>query len=86
MGQPRPLVVYFHSNEEQFLQKIVGFSGNQTHIVRLEGKHDDHLNTAMVHFLNELTAYFCFNKKRQRTDLNWRSLCCEATAVLHLGD
>ena len=42
-GQPWPLI--FNNN---FTEKIVGFSGIQTHMVRVEGKLADHLTNLNV--------------------------------------
>ena len=46
MGQPRPYfdLFSFFSNTK-FTEKTVDFSGIQTPIVWLEGKHADHLTT-----------------------------------------
>ena len=49
--QPRPLFVYFCSFPAQILQKkTVGFSGIQTRIIGIEGKHADHLTTTAQRF------------------------------------
>ena len=45
MGQPRPLLVYFRSFQQQFYRKIVDLSGIRTRIVGVEGEHADHLTT-----------------------------------------
>ena len=46
MSQPWPLFVYFHPFQTQIIQeKTVGFSGIQTRIVGVEGKHAEHLTT-----------------------------------------
>ena len=46
MAKRRPLFVYFRSLKQQFNRKIVDFNGIQTRIVKVEGKHADHLTTA----------------------------------------
>ena len=50
MGQPRPHSAYFRPFQQKKWQKIVDFNGNQTRIVRAEGKHVDHLTTTSAQF------------------------------------
>ena len=46
MGQPWPGLLFFIFVlfKHKFYRKTVGFSGIQTWIVRIEGKHADHLS------------------------------------------
>ena len=50
MGQTPAFLVYFRSFLTQILQKeTVGVCGIRTRIVRVEGKHADHLTTTTAH-------------------------------------
>ena len=52
MGQPRPPFGYFRSFQIQFYRKIVDFSEIRTHMVGVEGKHDDQLTTTTTAYVN----------------------------------
>ena len=62
MGRLRPLFVYFrYFSNLNFEEKNVGFSGIQTRIVRVEGKHADHFTitaTARTAYGLSLTVYY----------------------------
>ena len=49
MSKPRPLFVYFRFFQKHCYRKIVDFSGILTQILRVEGKHADHLTTITAH-------------------------------------
>ena len=66
----RLLLVYFHSFQVIFIEKILDFSAIRTRVVGIEGEYADHLTTArlpdkipiqqMVRFLN---FFKCFSLK-----------------------
>ena len=60
MSQPQPLfcLLLFFSNTN-FTEKTVGISGIQTRIVRVEGKHADHLTPTTAHMARLFVQYMC---------------------------
>ena len=57
MGQPLSLFVYFCSFQQQFLQKITDYSGNQTQIIGVEGEQADHCTTTTTaHYILTVAA------------------------------
>ena len=61
MGQSLPLFVDFHSFQTQIYRKTVGLSGIWTLIVRVDGKHADHLTTATASQTFGIYFYLLFS-------------------------